>query len=168
MKLSKIFALAACLLYLNSANATTACMPWPTYDAYGNHPKSNSKAPAGWNSFEYKVNGVSKAGVVLMMPGCSNQEPTNEKQYSFDYHMSTITAASLEELPVSSSADSNKYCWCKMVYPFTSKWMSIGGGKLYDSGSQCATDCWDHCTSTLSSSMSSMQLMSVFLQNIDN
>lgn len=167
MKLSKIFALTASLLYLNSANATTACMPWPDGDFYNNSPRSNSRAPAYWNNFSYKQNGVTKTGAVVVMPGCSNQEPTDYKKYEFPEYLTTMSVASLDELPVSSSASLNKYCWCKMVYPFASKWLS---GESFSSGSQCDQECGDSCNWDLSStiSLSSMFRMSIYLQNIDN
>ena len=50
-------------------------------------------------------------------------------------------AATATELDISSTVDENMYCWCKMISPAVSRWVSGGGS----SASGCAEVCASFC-----------------------
>ena len=55
------------------------------------------------------------------------------------------------ELDTSSTADDNKYCWCKMTSPAVSRWASISS---HASAGDCARRCAYNCAHYVQSIMS--------------
>ena len=52
--------------------------------------------------------------------------------------------ATATELEMSSAADNNKYCWCRMISPVVSHWISATSFASNDECSQnCAYECGD-------------------------
>lgn len=70
----------------------------------------------------------------------------------------TISSGPYDNLP--------ENCWCKMTYPFASKWVSAGqagGGKYY-----CFNMCASYCKSALSQNDSYNPMRTLMLTNPEN
>lgn len=66
-----------------------------------------------------------------------------------------------DELSFSSTIEDNKYCWCRLVVPLVSSWVTIGqGGRTY---SECAMACASACANLLRENSS---LRNALLRNI--
>ena len=128
MKSKIIIAGLVCIITAPPASAVTKCVALGSsttceanYGLYQNHPD--------WSAI-CTTNGVSTP--IKGIGVCSSTEG------------SSAYYATATELEMSSTADNNKYCWCRMISPAVSHWISATSFASNDECSQnCAYECGD-------------------------
>ena len=126
MKSKIIIAGLVCIITAPPAPAVTKCVALNSsttceanYGLYQNHP--DWSAICTTNGVSTPISGI---GVCSSTKGSSYQTAT--------------------ELDISSTADDNKYCWCRMISPAVSHWISATSFASNDECSQnCAYECGD-------------------------
>ena len=127
MKSKIIIAGLVCIITAPPAPAVTKCVALNSsttceanYGLYQNHPD--------WSAI-CTTNGVSTP--IKGIGVCSSTKGAS-------------AYATATELEMSSAADNNKYCWCRMISPVVSHWISATSFASNDECSQnCAYECGD-------------------------
>ena len=127
MKISKQFLLAGamlCAITTTGAHAVTKCATLSSRTTCTSSSSQQYKYHTDWAA-TCTTNGVSTpiSGIAI----CSSTKGG--------------MAATATELDISSTVDENMYCWCKMISPAVSRWVSGGGS----SASGCAEVCASFC-----------------------
>ena len=121
MKKHLIIAGIICVASIPPAYAVTKCVKLT--------PSTTCTSPSGNGSnWSVTCGGIEIQGVAF----CGSQDG------------GTMGAIS-ENVTTSLTSDDNRYCWCKMVSPVVSSWVSYGG--RMDAG-DCADDCAYNCASS--------------------
>lgn len=128
MKLSKIFALTASLLYLNSANATTACVP--DIRSWSGPKVSYDLDLSGQNMYTNVLSSPEKKEFPFTIVSACGLPPSEDGE---------VTG-----MRTSSSDTDNSTCWCKIVSPFVTEWISNKEGL-----DNCSYNCMNQCFGTL-------------------
>lgn len=123
MKLSKIFALAACLLYLNSANATTACVP--DIRRWSSPKYSVSLDLSGQNMYTNILRSSEGVEIPFTIVSACGLPPSGSEVIG---------------MRTSVSGSDNSTCWCKIVSPFVTEWVSNKSGL-----DNCSYNCMNWC-----------------------
>ena len=112
-----------CAASIPPAYAVTKCVkltPSTTCTSSGAFGQSNWSATCG---------GIAIQGVAF----CGSQKGDS------------IDVTTTDAVTTSTTSDDNRYCWCKMVSPAVSSWVSYG--PRMDAG-DCADDCAYNCASS--------------------
>ena len=134
MKISKQFLLAGamlCAITTTGAHAVTKCAALNSsttctsdYEQYQGH--TDWAATCTTNGVSTPISGIGR---------CSSTKGASEY-------------ATATELDTPSTADANKYCWCKMIIPSVSRWVSAAP---YATAGSCARYCASSCAAYVQS-----------------